>query len=55
MDDILIFGSKMQIIVEIKDYLSENFDMNDLGEANMILGMKVSRTKELIRTVGNPI
>jgi len=31
VDDILIFGSDMQIINDIKYFLSQNFDMKDLG------------------------
>ena len=44
VDDILIFGTSLDAIQRIKDYLSQNFDMKDLGPADMILGMKISRT-----------
>jgi len=33
----------------VKDYLSNKFDMKDLGEADMILDMKISRTPKGIR------
>ena len=39
MDDILIFGANIEIVTEAKKYLSKKFDMKDLGEANIILGM----------------
>jgi len=34
----------MDIINAAKMLLKNNFDMKDLGEANVILGMKISRT-----------
>ena len=42
--DLLIFGTNMDIINVTKMPLKNNFDMKDLGEANVILGMKISRT-----------
>ena len=44
VDDLLIFGSDLHIIVETKNMLSSHFDMKDLGEANYILGMKITKT-----------
>ena len=44
VDDLLIFGHNMDIINVAKMLLKNNFDMKDLGEANVILGMKISRT-----------
>ena len=44
VDDLLIFGPNMDIINVTKMPLKNNFDMKDLGEANVILGMKNSRT-----------
>ena len=43
VDDILIFGTTLELILKIKDYLSKNFDMKDLGLADMILGIKITR------------
>jgi len=40
VDDIFIFGIKIEDILVVKDYLSK-FDM-DLGEANIILWTKES-------------
>ena len=33
VDDILIFGTNLNVIKEVKDLLSNNFEMKDLGEA----------------------
>ena len=45
VDDILLFGTSMEIVKDVKSYLSKRFDMKDLGEANIILGMQVERTQ----------
>jgi len=42
-DDILIFGLNINMIEEVKKLLSSNFDMKDLGEANVILNVKLIR------------
>ena len=34
VDNILIFGTSMIVINEVKSFLSKCFDMNDLGEAD---------------------
>ena len=44
VNDILISGTSLDAIQRVKDYLSQNFDMKDLGPADMILGMKIFRT-----------
>ena len=44
VDDLLIFSPNMDIINAAKMLLKNNFDMNDLGEVNVILSMKISRT-----------
>ena len=43
VDDILIFGTDLEIINKIKEFLSQNFDMKDLGEAELILNTKIIR------------
>jgi len=40
----LILGKTLEIIVETKKFLSSHFEMKDLGEDDVILGVKVSRT-----------
>jgi hypothetical protein len=37
VDDILIFGTSLNVIKEVKEFLSQNFEMKDLGEADVIL------------------
>jgi hypothetical protein len=41
VDDILIFGSSLKVIEEVKDFLSNNFEMKDLREADIILNIKL--------------
>ena len=41
VDDILTFGTSLDVINDAKSYLSNKFDMKYLGEAEMILGMKI--------------
>ncbi|KAA0066068.1 Retrovirus-related Pol polyprotein from transposon TNT 1-94 [Cucumis melo var. makuwa] len=45
VDDMLIFGSNLHIINDVKSMLSANFDMKDLGEADVILGIRIIRTE----------
>ena len=41
VDDILIFGTNMKVINEVKSFLSKSFDMKDLDEADVILNIKL--------------
>jgi hypothetical protein len=41
VDDILIFRTNIDIINEVKSFLSKSFDMKDLGEADVILNIKL--------------
>ncbi|WVZ71230.1 hypothetical protein U9M48_019842 [Paspalum notatum var. saurae] len=43
VDDILIFGTNLYVIKEVKDFLSNHFEMKDLGEADIILNIKLLR------------
>ena len=43
VDDILIFGTKLDLIKEVKDFLSLCFEMKDLGVADIILNIKLLR------------
>jgi hypothetical protein len=45
VDDILIFGTNMKVIHEIKSFLSKSFDMKDLGEADVILNIKLIKNE----------
>ena len=43
VDDMLIIGSNNDIIKATKRMLTNEFEMKDLGVADVILGMKISR------------
>src|SRR5207247_3978691 len=43
VDDILIFGTSLNLFKEVKDFLSESFEMKDLGQADVILNIKLLR------------
>ena len=42
VDDMLIFGTNVPVVNEAKRLLSSLFEMKDLGEADVILGIKLS-------------
>ena len=46
VDDMLIIGSNNEIITRTKNMLQSKFDMKDLGSADVILGIKITRTSE---------
>ncbi|CAM8885469.1 unnamed protein product [Rhodiola kirilowii] len=43
MDDMLIFGTNLECINQTKDFLSSKFSMKDMGEAEVILGIRIER------------
>ncbi|GJZ53319.1 retrovirus-related pol polyprotein from transposon TNT 1-94 [Tanacetum coccineum] len=45
LDDMLILGTNISVVNETKTFLSSQFDMKDLGEVDVILGIKVRKTK----------
>ncbi|CAJ2678824.1 unnamed protein product [Trifolium pratense] len=46
VDDMLIFGSNLSAVNAVKSLLCNNFDMKDLGEASVILGIKITRSEK---------
>ena len=45
VDDMLFFfGSSMNIVHSTKNFLTSKFDMKDMGEASVILGIKIVRS-----------
>ena len=44
VDDMLIFGTNIDIVNATKNFLNSCFEMKDLGEADVILGIKITRT-----------
>lgn len=43
-DDFLIFGSNIHVVTNVKLLLCKFFDMKDLREARVILGIKITRS-----------
>ena len=41
MDDILLAISDLSLLGETKEYLSKNFHMVDMGEANYVIGIEI--------------
>ncbi|KAK6147374.1 hypothetical protein DH2020_018286 [Rehmannia glutinosa] len=46
VDDMLIFGTKIDLIYKSKEFLASKFDMKDMGEAKVILGVKIIRNDD---------
>ncbi|KAI5354743.1 hypothetical protein L3X38_007638 [Prunus dulcis] len=46
VDDILLASSNLSMLQDTKRMLSDHFDMSDLGEANYVLGIEISRDRE---------
>ncbi|KAL0457636.1 UNVERIFIED_CONTAM: Retrovirus-related Pol polyprotein from transposon TNT 1-94 [Sesamum latifolium] len=45
VDDILLAGNNMEMIVATQKWLSSTFEMKDMGEAEYILGVKIHRDR----------
>lgn len=45
VDDILIFGKDIQQIKNVKNHLHHRFQMSDMGQAHLYLGMQISRDR----------
>jgi hypothetical protein len=45
VNDILLASSDVNLLLEIKRFLSSNFDMKDLGEASFILEIEIHRDR----------
>ena len=46
VDDILLFGTNIEIINETKSFLKRHFEMKDMGEASVILGVKLTQSTD---------
>lgn len=46
--DILIFGTRLDVINEVKSFLCQSFEMKDLGEANVIMNIKLIKGNNMI-------
>jgi len=49
VDDMLVVGSNMKEVVNLKASLAEEFSIKDLGPARKILGMRIKRKKRLLK------
>ena len=48
VDDIIIVNSKDKVIQSIKDMLTLNFDIKDMGLEDVILGVKITRISDIL-------
>lgn len=44
VDDVLVAGPSLPLIVELKQFLDSTFTIKDLGEARYFLGVEIART-----------
>jgi hypothetical protein len=51
VDDILIASNNKSMLLEVKSWLSNNFDMKDMGNASYVLGVEIHRDRRN-RTLG---
>jgi hypothetical protein len=49
VNDILIFGTNINVINDVKSFLSQHFDMKDLGVENVILNIKLIKDESGIK------
>ena len=45
IDDILLTSSDINLPLEKKKFLSSSFNMNDLGEGSLVLGIEIHRDR----------
>jgi len=43
VNDILLVNNDMIFLLEIKSFLSKNFEMKDLGDVSFIIGIQIQR------------
>jgi len=48
VDDLLIFGTCIDIVSRTKFFLGSKFEMKDMGEANVVLGVRIIRKGDSI-------
>ena len=48
VDDMLIIGTDLEIVKFTKKFLSVKFSIKDIGDADVILGIKILYTKDEI-------
>ena len=45
MDDILLATNDKGLLYEVKQFLFENFEMKDMGDASYVIGIKIHRDR----------
>ena len=45
VDDILLAASDRGLLLDVKNYLSSNFEMKDMGEASYVIGIEIFRDR----------
>jgi len=45
VDDILLPANDLGILRETKDFLSNNFEMKDMGKASYVIGIEIFRDR----------
>ena len=45
MNDILLATNDKGLLYKMKQFLSNNFDMKDIGESSYVIGIKIHRDK----------
>ena len=48
VDDMLIFGTSLNVVHSTKRFLTSQFNTKDMGEAKVILGVKITRISDSI-------
>ena len=48
VDDMLIFGTSLSVVHSAKRFLASEFDLKDMDEAKVILGVKITRMGDSI-------
>ena len=44
-DDIMLATNGKSLLYEVKQFLSKNFDMKDMGEASYVIGIEIHRER----------
>jgi len=45
VDDILLASNDIDLLIEIKSFLSKNFEIKNLGEASFVIGIQIQRDR----------
>lgn len=45
VDDILLAANNIGLLHDVKNFLSKNFEMKDMGEASYVIGIEIFRDR----------